>query len=167
MKTAAQLAFGASLFQAPDPSLHHFCLFLKSDIQKVQVIYRRKCHFERQEFVPWHAYRLEKVSVHSNSKERKCQRMFKLPQSWTHFICQQDHVQNPSSQASTARGLRASRCTSWIQKKSEEPKIKLPAFIGSQKKQENSRKTSTPESLTMLKPLTVWITTNCGKFLKR
>ena len=31
----------------------------------------------------------------------------------------------------------------------------------------NSRETSTSASLTMLKPLTVWITTNCGKFLKR
>ena len=29
------------------------------------------------------------------------------------------------------------------------------------------QKTSTSASLTMLKPLTVWITTNCGKFLKR
>ena len=35
----------------------------------------------------------------------------------------------------------------------------------SQKKQESSRKTSA--SLTMLKPLTVWTTTNYGKFLKR
>ena len=35
------------------------------------------------------------------------------------------------------------------------------------KKQENSRKTSTSPSLIMLKPLTVWITTNCGKFLKK
>ena len=52
-------------------------------------------------------------------------------------------------------------------KKAEEPEIKLPTFIGSQKKQENSRKTSTSASLTTLKPLTVWITTNCGKFLKR
>ena len=33
------------------------------------------------------------------------------------------------------------------------------------KKQENSRKTSA--LLTMPKPLTVWIITNCGKFLKR
>ena len=33
--------------------------------------------------------------------------------------------------------------------------------------QENSRKTSTSASLTMLNPLTVWITTNCGKFFKR
>ena len=33
--------------------------------------------------------------------------------------------------------------------------------------QEHSRKTSTSALLTMPKPLTVWITTNCGKFLKR
>ena len=40
-------------------------------------------------------------------------------------------------------------------------------ITGSSKKQENSRKTSTSVLLTMPKPLTVWITTNCGKFLKR
>ena len=34
-------------------------------------------------------------------------------------------------------------------------------------KQENSRKTSTFSSSITLKPLTVWITTNCGKFFKR
>ena len=51
--------------------------------------------------------------------------------------------------------------------KAEEPEIKLPTFAESQRKQENSRKTSTSASLTTLKPLTVWITTNCGKFLKR
>ena len=33
--------------------------------------------------------------------------------------------------------------------------------------QKNFRKTSTSSSLTTLKPLTVWITTNCGKFLKK
>ena len=42
----------------------------------------------------------------------------------------------------------------------ELPEIKLPTFIGSQRKQENSRKTSASASLTLLKPLTVWITTN-------
>ena len=35
------------------------------------------------------------------------------------------------------------------------------------KKQESSRKTSTSALLTTPKPLTVWITINCGKFLKR
>ena len=33
--------------------------------------------------------------------------------------------------------------------------------------QDNSRKTSTSASLTTLKPLTVWIATNCGKFFQR
>ena len=49
-------------------------------------------------------------------------------------------------------------------RKAEEPEIKLPTSIGSSKKQENPRKTSISASLTMLKPLIVWITTNCGKF---
>ena len=35
---------------------------------------------------------------------------------------------------------------------------------GSSKKQESSRKTSISALLTMPKPLTVWITINCGKF---
>ena len=48
--------------------------------------------------------------------------------------------------------------------KAEEPEIKLPVSVGSLKKQENTRKTFA--SLTMLKPLTVWITTNCEKFLE-
>ena len=38
---------------------------------------------------------------------------------------------------------------------------------GSLKKQENTRKTSISALLTMPKPLTVWLTINCGKFLKR
>ena len=49
--------------------------------------------------------------------------------------------------------------------KPEESEIKLPPSIGSYKQQENSRKTSTSASLTTLKSLTVWITTNYGKFL--
>ena len=51
--------------------------------------------------------------------------------------------------------------------KAEEPEIKSPTSIGSSKKQENSRKTSISAFLTMPKPLTVWITINCGKFWKR
>ena len=50
--------------------------------------------------------------------------------------------------------------------KAEEPEIKLPTSLGSQKMQGNSRKTSISASLTMLNPLTVWITTNCGKLLE-
>ena len=51
--------------------------------------------------------------------------------------------------------------------KAEEPEVKLPPSAESLKEQESSRKTSTSVLLTMPKPLTVWITTNHGKFLKR
>ena len=54
-----------------------------------------------------------------------------------------------------------------VLEKTEEPEIKLPTFSGSSKKQQSSRKTSVSALLTMPKPLTVWITTNCGKFFKR
>ena len=51
-----------------------------------------------------------------------------------------------------------------VLEKAEEPEIKLPTSAGSWKKQESSRKTSISALLTMPKPLTVWITINCGKF---
>ena len=51
--------------------------------------------------------------------------------------------------------------------KTEEPEINLPTSVGSLKKQESPRKTSISALLTMPKPLSVWTTTNPGKFLKR
>ena len=54
-----------------------------------------------------------------------------------------------------------------VLEKAEEQEIKLPTSTGSLKKQESSRKISISALLTMPKPLTVWITTNCGKFFKR
>ena len=50
-----------------------------------------------------------------------------------------------------------------VLEKADEPEIKLPTSTGSSKKQESSRKTSISALLTMPKPLTVWITINCGK----
>ena len=50
--------------------------------------------------------------------------------------------------------------------KAEEPEITLPTSVGSARKQESSRKTSTSALLTTPKLLTVWITTNCGIFLE-
>ena len=41
--------------------------------------------------------------------------------------------------------------------RAEEPEIKLPTSVGSPKKQESSRKTSTSALLTAPKPFTVWI----------
>ena len=72
--------------------------------------------------------------------------------------------------------LQASLQQSWtmnfqmiwlVSEKAEEPEIKLPTFGGSSKKQESSKKTSISVLLTMPKPLTVWITINCGKFWMR
>ena len=40
----------------------------------------------------------------------------------------------------------------------------MPTSAGSSKKQESPRKTSISALLTMPKPLTMWVTTNCGKF---
>ena len=48
--------------------------------------------------------------------------------------------------------------------KAEEPEIKFPTFVGSQRKQGNSKISA---SLTIWKPLTMCITKECGKFLKR
>ena len=48
--------------------------------------------------------------------------------------------------------------------KTEEPEIKLPTSVASLKKHKSSRKTSTFALLTTPMPLTVWITTNYGKF---
>ena len=50
-------------------------------------------------------------------------------------------------------------------KKAEEPEIKLLTSAGLQKRQEKlKKKKSTPARLTTLKPLAVWVTSNCGKF---
>ena len=54
-----------------------------------------------------------------------------------------------------------------VLEKAEEPEIKLPTSAESMKKEESSRKTPISALLTMPKPLTVWITRNCGEFWKR
>ena len=51
-----------------------------------------------------------------------------------------------------------------VLEKAEEQEIKLPTSAASLKKQESPRKTSISALLTIPKPLTVWITINCGKF---
>ena len=53
-----------------------------------------------------------------------------------------------------------------VLEKAKEPEIKLPSSAGSSKKQESSSKITISALLTMPKPLTVWITINCGKFFK-
>ena len=75
---------------------------------------------------------LEKVSFHSNPKERQCQRMIKLPHNCTHLTCWQSNAQNSPSQASKSvncelsdvqagfrkgRGTRGQIAICWIIKK--------------------------------------------------
>ena len=54
---------------------------------------------------------LEKVSFHSNAKERQSQRILKLPHNCTHLTYQQNDAQNSPSQASTIHELWTSRCS--------------------------------------------------------
>ena len=109
---------------------------------------------------------LEKVSFHSNPKERQCQRMFKLPHSCTHLMSPK--VMPKILQARLQQLVNCELLDVQAAfRKGRGTEIKLPTSIGSSKKQERSRKTSTSALLTRPKPLTVWITTNCGKFFKR
>ena len=53
-----------------------------------------------------------------------------------------------------------------VLEKAEEQEIKFPTSVGSLKKQESLKKTSISAFVSMPKPLTMWITTDCGKFFK-
>ena len=109
---------------------------------------------------------LEEVSFHPNLKEGQCQRMFKLSHNCIHFMlarkCSKSF--NLGFNSNLAENLQMFKLDL---EKAEEPEIKFPASTASSKKQESSRKTPTFALLTMPKLLTVWITTNCGKFWKR
>ena len=48
---------------------------------------------------------LEKVSFHSNPKERQCQRLLKLLHDYTHLTRKQSNAQNSPSEALTVREL--------------------------------------------------------------
>ena len=109
---------------------------------------------------------LEKISFHCNSKERKCQRMFKLSYNHAHFTCWQGNPQNSSSQASTVHEPRTFRSTKQIQKRQRNQRSNCQHQLDHRESKEIPEKNSTSASLTMLKSLTVWITSNCGKFLK-
>ena len=106
---------------------------------------------------------LEKVSFHSNPKERQCQRC-----SNYHTIALISHASKVMLKILQARLqqylTRELPDVQVVLEKAEEPEIKLPTSTGSSKKQESFRKTSISALMTMPKPLTVWITINCGKF---
>ena len=109
----------------------------------------------------------EKVSFHSKPKERHCQRIVQTTTQLhsSHTLAKLcSKFSKPGFNSTGTMNIQMSELNL---EKAEELEIKLPTSTGSLKKQEISRKTSTSALLTMPKPLTMWITTNCGKFFKR
>ena len=99
---------------------------------------------------------LEKVSFHSNPKERQCQRMSKLPCSCIHLT------------GKIMLKILQVRLQQYVNHELQDVQAGFGKGRGTRdqiRKQESSRKTSTSALLTMPKPLTVWITTN-RKILK-
>ena len=112
---------------------------------------------------------LEKISFHPSPKERQCQRMFKLPHNCTHFTfhTHASKVRLKILQARLQQNVNQELLdVQTVFRKGRGTRNQI-ANIHWIKKQESSRKTSTSVLLTMPKPLTVWITINCGKFFKR
>ena len=99
---------------------------------------------------------LEKVSFHSSPKERQCQRMLISHASKATLKILQARLQQYVNHElpDVQDGFRKDRGN----------RDQIANIAGSLKKQESSRKTSISALLTMPKPLTVWITINCGKF---
>ena len=106
---------------------------------------------------------LEKVRFHSNPKEEQAKEC-----SNYHTIVLLSHASKVMFKILPARLQQYLNFHMFklVLEKAEELEIKLPTSAGSSKKQESSRKKSISTLLTMPKPLTVWITTNCGKFFK-
>ena len=107
---------------------------------------------------------LEKVSFHSNPKEKKnAQTTAQLPSS--HMLAKWcSKFSKPGFNYEISWTVKF-QMFKLVLEKAEEPEIKLPTSTRSSKKQESSRKTSTSALLTTPKPLTVCITTN-WKILK-
>ena len=128
---------------------------------------------------------LEKVSFHSNPKGRSWQRMFKLHTSYMPAIALIWHASKLMLKILQARLQQYMNFERWtvhehkqymnhelsdVQggfRKGRGTRDQIANICWIIKKQERSRKTSASALLTMPKPLTVWVTINCGKFWKR
>ena len=109
-------------------------------------------------------HRTGKVSFHSSPKERHAKEC-----SNHHTIALISHTSKVMLKILQARLQQYVNFQMFKLdlEKAEESEVKLPISVGFSKKQESYRKTSISALLTMPKPLTLWITTNCGKFFKR
>ena len=116
---------------------------------------------------PRSGHRTGKDQFSFQSKRKAMPRMFKLLHNSLHLTLLPSNAQNSTSQASTIRESWTSRCSSWTEKRQRNQKSNWQHLLDHRKSKTVPEKTSTSASLTTLKPLTVWITTNCGKFFKR
>ena len=106
---------------------------------------------------------LEKVSVHSNSKERQCQKMLNY-----HTIALISHA------SKVMLKILQARLQQYVNhelpdgqagfRKGRETRDQIANIFWIMEKAREFRKTSISALLTMPKPLTVCITINCGKF---
>ena len=96
---------------------------------------------------------LEKVSFHFNPKEGQCQRIFKLPYSYTHFMLARFYWKSFKLNFNSLWNKNFQAYNLGF-KEAEELQIKLPIFVGSRRKQGHYRSTSAFISLTTWKPLT-------------
>ena len=103
---------------------------------------------------------LEKVSFHSNLEEKQCQRMLKLP-----------HIALISHASKVMLKILQARLQQYVER--ELPGVQAGFRKGRgtrdqigniMKKAREFLKNIISALLTMPKPLTVWITINCGKF---
>ena len=103
---------------------------------------------------------LEKVSFHPNPREMQCQRV-QLHSSHMLKILQARLQQYANHE------LPVVQAGFWKGKSQKNQRSNCQHPFDHQKSKRVPEKTSISSLLTMPKPLTVWITTNCGKFLKR
>ena len=110
---------------------------------------------------------LEKVSFHSNSKERQCKRMLKLL-----------HNALISHTSKVMLKILQSKLQQYVNCELPDVQAGFRKSIGTRdqianirwiikKAREFQKIASISALLTMPEPLTVWITINCGKFFKR
>ena len=83
---------------------------------------------------------LERVSFHSNPKERQFQRIFKLLSNCLHFRCQQGNAQNLSSYVSIVHEPRTSRCSSGTQKRWRNQRSNCQHLLGHRKSKRIKKK---------------------------
>ena len=117
---------------------------------------------------------LDKIRFHSNSKEKQCQRMFKLLQSLSATIQTISLISHASKVMLKILRGTLQQYVNWglpeVQagfRKGTSTTYQIANISYIRKKQDNFReKKSTSVALTMLEPLALWITTNYGKFFK-